>query len=138
MLNDIANQDGIWSSQSTYPSVTSNTDEFVDVSSVLDSNLTRIKNFCSMLNISPVKTTNFNKLNLEQRLEVVKRKADCISAAVVDELSSAVHQAPYVQINCSLVELTSEAADLSTLMTELKDKVRAPTKFAERIQLLTF
>jgi len=67
---------------------------------------------------------------------VVKRKADSIAAAVVDDLSTAI-QVPYVPVNHSLVELTSQAADLSTLMDALKEKVNASSKFSERIQLLT-
>jgi hypothetical protein len=67
---------------------------------------------------------------------VVKRKADSIAAAVVDDLSTVI-QVPYVPVNHSLVELTSQAADLSTLMDALKEKVNASSKFSEGIQLLT-
>ena len=136
MQNDIANQEENWSSQSTYPSQRSNVEEFVDLSSVLDSTLTRVQNVCSFLEVSPVKATTFNKLNSLKRIEVVKRKADSIAAAVVDDLSTAI-QVPYVPVNHSLVELTSQAADLSTLMDTLKEKVNASSKFSERIQLLT-
>ncbi|KZS05312.1 Cc8L18.2-like protein [Daphnia magna] len=136
MQNDIANQEENWSSQSTYPSKISSVEEFVYLSSVLDSTLTRVQNVCSVLEVSPVKATTFNKLNSLQHIEVVKRKADSIAAAVVDDLSTAI-QVPYVPVNHSLVELTSQAADLSILMDALKEKVNVSSKFSERIQLLT-
>jgi hypothetical protein len=96
----------------------------------------RVQNVCSFLEVSPVKAATFNKLNSLQRIEVVKRKADSIAAAVVDDLSTAI-QVPFVPVNYSLVELTSQAADLSTLMDALKEKVNASSKFSERLQLLT-
>lgn len=64
-----------------------------------------------------------------------KRKADSIAAALVDDLSTAI-QVPYVPVTYSLVDLTSQAADLSTLMDALKEKVNASSTFFERIQLL--
>lgn len=106
------------------------------LSSALDTTLMRVQNVCSILEVSPVKSTTFyNKLNSLQRVEMFKRKADSIAAALVDDLSTAI-QVPYVPVTYSLVDLTSQAADLSTLMDALKEKVNASSTFFERIQLL--
>ena len=136
MKLDIFNQDENVSSQDTFPSQSTNGEEFVDLSSAVHSTLSRIQNVCSILEVSPVKTSIFNKLNSDQRLQVLKRKADNISLAVVEDLSSA-YNSPYVPINHSLAELTEKSTNLDSLVEALKEKFLLSNTFSERIQLLT-
>ena len=71
---DISNQDENWSSQDTFlSSQSTNGGEFADLSSTVNTTLGRIQRVCSLLEISPVKTSNFNSLNSDQRLKVIKR-----------------------------------------------------------------
>lgn len=123
---------GLIGSQNTYTTGS----EFVDPLSVADESLGIVNQVLTSLLISPVKADT--KQSAEKRLCLVKRKAEELTTAVCEELSSALCvSSEYLPLNHSLTDLMKVATDFSQMLEEWKERVNSAETYAEKVQMLT-